>query len=51
MLNLAPRHEDVLEECSYSSTHSLVSALGGDECQLHAPAALSPVQEHPVPIG
>jgi hypothetical protein len=28
--NLAPRHEVVLGEWMYSSTHSLTSALGGD---------------------
>jgi hypothetical protein len=29
VLNKASRHEGVLGECRYSSTHSLTSALGG----------------------
>jgi hypothetical protein len=35
---------------SNSAMHSLTSALDGGECQLHAPAALSPGKEALVPI-
>jgi hypothetical protein len=31
VLNYAPRHEDILGEWRYSSTHSLISALDGGE--------------------
>jgi hypothetical protein len=51
VLNWAPRHKDVLGEWRYSSTHSLTSALDGGSGQLHAPAALPPGGEPPVPIG
>jgi len=40
--NLAPRHEGVLGEWKYSSTHTLTSALGGDESSASQPAALPP---------
>jgi hypothetical protein len=36
---------------SYSSTHSLTSALDGVSGQLHAPTALPPGKEPPAPSG
>jgi hypothetical protein len=44
--NWAPRHEGVLGELKYSSTHSLTSALEVSG-QLYAPAALSPGKRSP----
>jgi hypothetical protein len=38
--NWAPRHEGVLEDWRYSSTHSLTSAVDRGEWSVHAPAAL-----------
>jgi len=48
--NLAPRHEDVLGELWYSSTHSLALTLDVSG-QLHGLAALPPWKELQVPIG
>jgi hypothetical protein len=42
VLNLAPRHEDVLGEWRYSSTHSLTSALDGGEWSASRPGRFTP---------
>jgi hypothetical protein len=51
VLNQAPRHEGVLGEWRYSSTHSLTSALNGGEWSASLPIALPPGKEPLVPIG
>jgi hypothetical protein len=38
----APRHEGALEEWRYSSTHSLTSALDGDEWSASRPSRFTP---------
>jgi hypothetical protein len=48
--NYAPRHEDVLEEWRYSSTHSLTSTLDVSG-QLNAPGAPFPGKEPSVHTG
>jgi hypothetical protein len=40
--NWAPRHEGVLEEWRYSSTHSLTSALDAGEWSVSRPSCLTP---------
>jgi hypothetical protein len=45
MINKAPRHEDVLGEWMYNSTHSLTRHLMEVSGQLHTPTALSPGKE------
>jgi hypothetical protein len=50
-INRAPRHEGVLGEWWYSSTHSLTSALHGVSGQLHAPFSLPPGKEPLIPTG
>jgi hypothetical protein len=40
--NRAPRHEDVLGEWRYSSTHSLTSALDGGEWSTSRPGHFTP---------
>jgi hypothetical protein len=42
VLNYAPRHEDVLGECRYSSTHSLTSALDVGEWSASRHGRLTP---------
>jgi hypothetical protein len=42
LLNLAPRHEGVLGERRYSSTHSLTSALSGGEWSASRPGRFTP---------
>jgi hypothetical protein len=42
VLNLAPRHEGVLGEWKYSSTHSLTSALDGSEWSASRPGRFTP---------
>jgi hypothetical protein len=42
VLNSAPRHEDVLGEWRYSSTHSLTSTLHGGEWSASRPARFTP---------
>jgi hypothetical protein len=50
--NSAPRHDVVLGEWRYSSTHSSTSALFMEMSgQLHAPAALPPEKEPLILIG
>jgi hypothetical protein len=51
VLNQTPCHGDVWGGERYRFTHSLTSALDGVSGQLHAPAALFPGKEPPVPIG
>jgi hypothetical protein len=41
-LNQAPRHEDILGEWRYSSTHSLTSALDGTEWSASRPGRFTP---------
>jgi hypothetical protein len=48
LLNYVPRHEDVLGEWMYSSTHSETRHWLEVSGQLHGPAALSPGKERPV---
>jgi hypothetical protein len=48
--NWASRHEGVLGNWKYSSTHSLTSALD-ESGQFHAPAALPPGKEPLAPTG
>jgi hypothetical protein len=45
--NWAPRHEGVLGEWMYSSTHSLTSALDGDEWSASRPGRLTPKERAP----
>jgi hypothetical protein len=40
--NWVPRHEGVLGEWRYSSTHSLTSALDGDEWSASRPGRFTP---------
>jgi hypothetical protein len=40
--NWAPRHEGVLGERRYSSTHTLTSALDGDEWPVSRPGCFTP---------
>jgi hypothetical protein len=40
--NWAPRHEDILGEWRYSSTHSLTSALDGGEWSISRPSRFTP---------
>jgi hypothetical protein len=42
MLNWAPRHEGVLGELRYSSTHSLTSAIDGGEWSASCPGRFTP---------
>jgi hypothetical protein len=49
--NSAPRHEGILGEWRYSSTHSLTSALGEGEWSASRPAALPPGKGPLVPIA
>jgi hypothetical protein len=51
VLNQAARHEGVLGERKYSSTHFLPRHYMEVSGQLHAPAALPPGKEPLVPIG
>jgi hypothetical protein len=51
VLNQTPRHEDVLREWRYSSTHAWPRHLMEVSCQIHDPAALPPGKEPLVPIG
>jgi hypothetical protein len=46
-LNYAPRHEGVLEEWMYSSTHSLTSALDGGEWSASRPCCVTPRERTP----
>jgi hypothetical protein len=48
--NWAPRHEGVLGEWRYSSTHSLTSALDGGEWSASRPGHFTPGKEPLVPI-
>jgi hypothetical protein len=43
----APRHEGVLGELMYSSTHSLISALDGGECSVSRPGRFTPKERAP----
>jgi hypothetical protein len=45
--NWAPRHEGILGEWTYSSTHSLISALHGGEWSASSPAAFTPRKRAP----
>jgi hypothetical protein len=45
--NWAPRHEDVLREWRYSSTHSLTSALDGGEWSASCPGRFTPRDRSP----
>jgi hypothetical protein len=45
--NWAPRHEGVLGEWKYSSTHSLTSALDGDEWSASHPGRFTPRERAP----
>jgi hypothetical protein len=45
--NRAPRHEDVLGEWRYSSTHSLTSALDGREWSASRPGRFAPRERAP----
>jgi hypothetical protein len=47
LFNWAPRHEGVLEEWRYSSTHSLTSALGGGEWSDSRPRSSTPRERAP----
>jgi hypothetical protein len=49
--NRAPRHEGVLGEWRYSSTHSLTSALDGGEWSASRPGRFTPGKEPLLPIG
>jgi hypothetical protein len=42
VLNYAPRHEDILGEWRYSSTHPLTSALDGGEWSASRPGRFAP---------
>jgi hypothetical protein len=42
VLNLAPRHEDLLEEWGYSSTHSLTLQIDGGEWSGSRPSHFTP---------
>jgi hypothetical protein len=46
-LNKAPRHEGVLGELRYSSTHSLTSALDGGEWSASRPSRFTPRERDP----
>jgi hypothetical protein len=46
-LNRAPRHESVLGECGYSSTHSLTSALYGGEWSTSRSGRFTPRENVP----
>jgi hypothetical protein len=48
VLNLAPRHEGVLVEWSYSSTYSLTSVLDGDEWSASLPGRFIPRVKSPL---
>jgi hypothetical protein len=48
VLNQAPRHEDVLGERMYRSTHSLISALDGGELSASRPGRSTPRERDPV---
>jgi hypothetical protein len=45
--NCAPRHEGVLEEWRYSSTHSLTSELDGGEWSASRPVRFTPRERAP----
>jgi hypothetical protein len=47
VLNYAPRHEGVLGEWRYSSTHSLTSALDGGEWSASRPGHFTPRKRAP----
>jgi hypothetical protein len=47
VLNLAPRHEGVLGEWRYSSTHSLSAALDGGEWSASSPGHFTPRERDP----
>jgi hypothetical protein len=47
VLNQAPRHEDVVGEWRYSSTHSLTSALDGGEWSASRPSRFTPTKRAP----
>jgi hypothetical protein len=47
VLNQAPRHEDVLGEWRYSSTHSLTSAVDGDDWSASRPGRFTPREGAP----
>jgi hypothetical protein len=47
VLNYAPRHEDVLGEWRYNSTHSLTSAVDGDEWSASRLIHLTPRERTP----
>jgi len=47
VLNYAPRHEDVLEEWMYSSTHSLTLALDGGEGSASCLGCFTPRERSP----
>jgi hypothetical protein len=51
VLNLAPRHEDVFVEWKYSSTHSLTSALDGNEWSASCPGRFTPKERAHSSIG
>jgi hypothetical protein len=45
--NITPRHEGVLGEWRYSSTHSLISALDGGEWSASRPSRFTPRERAP----
>jgi hypothetical protein len=45
--NWAPRHEGILGEWRYSSTHSLISALDGGEWSASRPGRFTPSERAP----
>jgi hypothetical protein len=47
VLNEAPRHEGVMGEWRYSSTHCLTSALDGDEWSASRPGRFTPRERAP----
>jgi hypothetical protein len=47
VLSWAPRHEGVLGECRYSSTHSLTSALDGGEWSASRPGCFNSTERAP----
>jgi hypothetical protein len=49
VLNQATRHEDVLGEWWYSSTHSLTSAVDGGEWSASRPSCFTPRERAPFP--
>jgi hypothetical protein len=49
--NWAPRHEGVLGERKYSSTHSLTSALDGSEWSASLPGRFTPREKPLLPTG